>query len=186
LPVFANTDIRTITRKSIQDFLTKQAKKYSKSYVKSMRVVLCMTPAWAEQNGYLEQLNGWLESIRLPRAFDGRRVKRTELVPEQTDQFVSRLKEPYSTLVLLLASLGIRGKAAIGLQPADLNSKNVLHVRRVIYGTGIHKRVIPLLDSDGVEKEETYPLDAVVHAELLKRLRSLGAGAKWILHGRTG
>jgi integrase len=29
-------------------------------------------------------------------------------------------------------------------------------------------------------------LDAVVHAELLQRLRSLGAEAKWILHGRTG
>jgi integrase len=186
LPTFGNTDVRTITRKSIQDFLTKQAKTYSKSYVKSMRVTLCMTLEWAEQIGYLEQPNGWLEGIRLPRAFGGRRVVRTELLPEQTDQFISRLKEPYSTLVLLLASVGIRGEAAIGLQPADLDSKNVLHVRRVIYGTGTHKRVIPLLDSDGREKEEIYPLDAVVHAELLRRLRSLGAGAKWILHGRTG
>jgi integrase len=60
--------------------------------------------------------------------------------------------------------------------------KGVLHVRRVIY----KKRVIPLLESDGVEKEECYPLDSVVHAELLQRLCSLGAGAKWILHGRTG
>ena len=186
LPTFANTDVRTITRKSIQEFLTKQAKKYSKSYVKSMRVTLCMTLAWAEQNGYLQQPNGWLEGIRLPRAFGGRKVVRTELLPEQTDQFVSRLKEPYSTLVLLLASVGIRGEAAIGLQPADLDAKNVLHVRRVIYGTGTHKRVIPLTDSEGREKEEIYPLDAVVHVELLQRLRTLGAGAKWILHGRTG
>jgi integrase len=186
LPTFANTDVRTITRKSIQDFLTKQAKKYSKSYVKSMRVTLCMTLAWAEQNGYLQQPNGWLEGIRLPRAFGGRKVVRTELLPEQTDQFVSRLKEPYSTLVLLLASVGIRGEAAIGLQPADLDAKNVLHVRRVIYGTGTHKRVIPLTDSEGREKEEIYPLDALVHVELLQRLRTLGAGAEWILHGRTG
>ena len=72
--------------------------------------------------------------------------------------------------------MGLRGEAAIGLQPGDLDAKNVLHVRRVIY----KGRVIPL------EKEECYPLDAVVHAELLKRLRTLGAGAKWILHGRTG
>jgi len=186
LPTFASTDVRTITRKSIQDFLTKQAKKYSKSYVKSMRVTLCMTLAWAEQNGYLQQPNGWLEGIRLPRAFGGRKVVRTELLPEQTDQFVSRLKEPYSTLVLLLASVGIRGEAAIGLQPADLDAKNVLHVRRVIYGTGTRKRVIPLTDSEGREKEEIYPLDALVHVELLQRLRTLGAGAEWILHGRTG
>jgi hypothetical protein len=81
-------------------------------------------------------------------------------------------------LVLLLASVGLRGEAAVGLQPLDLDSKNVLHVRRVIY----NREEIPL------EKEELYPLDPAIpaHADLLKRLRSLGAGAKWILHGRTG
>jgi integrase len=93
-----------------------------------------------------------------------------------TMEFVSRMKEPYATLTLLLASVGLRGEAAVGLQPGDLDGDNVLHVRRVIYD----REVIPL------EKEECYPLDAVVHAELLQRLRSLGAGAKWILHGRTG
>jgi hypothetical protein len=71
------------------------------------------------------------------------------------------MKEPYSTLTLLLASVGVRGEAAVGLQPPDLDSENVLHVRRVIY----HREVIPL------EKEECYPLDAVIHAELLERLR---------------
>lgn len=44
--------------------------------------------------------------------------------------FVSRLKEPYSTLVLLLASVGLRGEAAIGLQPHDLDATDVW---RVIY-----------------------------------------------------
>jgi hypothetical protein len=68
------------------------------------------------------------------------------------------------------------------LQPSDLDAKDVLHVKCVIY----KKRVIPLVDSDGAEKEECYSLDSVVHAELLQRLRRLGAGAKWILHGRTG
>ncbi len=77
-----------------------------------------------------------------------------------------------------LASVGLRGEAAVGLQPPDLDTKNVLHVRRVIY----NREEIPS------EKEELYPLDPAVpaHAELLQRLRSLGAGAKWILHGRTG
>ena len=67
LPTFKDMDIKTINRKAIQDFLTKQAKKYSKSYLKSMTVTLCMTLAWAEQNGYLQQPNGWLEGIRLPK-----------------------------------------------------------------------------------------------------------------------
>jgi len=176
LPTFKDTDIRTITRKTIQDFLVLQAKKYGKSSLKTMRLVMCMTLKWAEQSGYLQQPNGWLEGIRLPKKVGGRTVERTDLTPEQTLEFVFRMNEPCSTLALLLASVGLRGEAAIGLQPDDLDAKNVLHVRRVIY----KGRVIPL------DKEECYPLDAVVHAELLRRLRTLGAGTKWILHGRTG
>jgi len=176
LPTFKDTDIRTITRKTIQDFLVLQAKKYGKSSLKTMRLVMCMTLKWAEQSGYLQQPNGWLEGIRLPKRVGGRKVMRTDLTSEQTLEFISRTKEPYSTLVLLLASVGLRGEATIGLQPDDLDAKNVVHVRRVIY----KGRVIPL------EKEECYPLDAVVHAELLRRLRTLGEGATWILHGRTG
>jgi integrase len=176
IPTFKDIDIRTITRKTVQDFLVVQAKKYGQSALKTMRLVICMTLKWAEQNGDVKQPNGWLDGIRIPKKFGGRKVVRTELTPEQMLDFVSRMKEPYSTLTLLLASVGLRGEAAIGLQPPDLDVNNLLHVRRVIY----KRRVIPL------EKEECYPLDAVVHAELLQRLRSLGTGATWILHGRTG
>jgi integrase len=90
------------------------------------------------------------------------------------------LKEPYSSLVLLLASVGLRGEAAIALQPGDLDAENVLRAKRVIY----KGEVIPLTEEE--QKKYVFPLDAIVHAELLRRLRSLGAGAKWILHGRTG
>ena len=176
LPTFKDRDIKTINRKAIQDFLTKQAKTYSKSYLKSMRVTLCMTLAWAEQNGYIQQPNGWLDGIRLPRETPGRKITRTELKPEQTLAFVARMKEPYSTLVLLLPSVGLRGEAAVGLQPTDLDKENVLHVRRVIYNG----------KAESLEKEEQFPLDAVVHADLLRRLRTQGAGAKWILHSRAG
>lgn len=128
IPTFADTDIRTITRKTIQDFLVVQAKKYGQSALKTMRLVLRMTLAWAEQNGDLHQPNGWLVRIRLPKKFGGRKVVRTELTPKQTLEFVSRMEEPYSTLVLLLASVGLRGEAAIGLQPDHLDAKNVLRV----------------------------------------------------------
>jgi hypothetical protein len=161
LPTFKDTDIVTITRQTVQEFLVRQAKKYSKSSLKSMKLVLRMILTWAKPNGDIKQPDGWLAGIRLSKKVGGRTVKRTELTPEQTRAFVSRMKEPYSTLTLLLASVGVRGEAAVGLQPPDLDSENVLHVRRVIY----HREVIPL------EKEECYPLDAVIHAELLERLR---------------
>ena len=46
-----------------------------------------------------------------------------ELTPDQTLAFVERMKEPYSTLALCLGSIGLRGEAAIGLQPEDLDTK---------------------------------------------------------------
>jgi hypothetical protein len=181
LPTFKDVDITTVNRMAIQTFLAKQAKKYSKSSLKSMRLVLTMILGWGEKNGDItNQPHGWLEGIRLPKKVGGRKVTRTELTPEQTRAFVSRMKDPYSTLVLLLASVGVRGEAAVGLQPGDLDAENVLRAKRVIYDG----EVIPLTEEE--QKKHIFPLDAVVHAELLQRLRSLGAEAKWILHGRTG
>lgn len=179
IPTFADTDIRTITRKTIQDFLVVQAKKYGQSSLKTMRLVLRMTLAWAEQNGYVQQPNGWLVGIRLPKKFGGRKVVRTELMPEQTLEFVSRMEDPYSTLVLLLASVGLRGEAAIGLQPGDLDAKNVLHVRRIIY----NGEVVLLTEEE--QQKNVFPLDAVVHAELIRRMRSLGDGQQWFFRSRA-
>jgi integrase len=137
-----------------------------------------MTLAWAGQNGYIQQPSGWLDGIRLPRETHGRKVTRTELKPEETLAFVSRMKEPYSTLVLLLASIGMRGESAIGLKPTDLDGENVLHIRRVIYDG--HEETL------NDDEQEEFPLDAVVYADLLRRLRTQGAGAEWILHSRAG
>jgi integrase len=52
----------------------------------------------------------------------------------------------------------------------------VVHVRRVIYDG----------HAEMLDKEEQYPLDAVVHAELIRRMRGLGQGQKWIIHNKKG
>jgi integrase len=62
------------------------------------------------------------------------------------------------------------------LQPTDLDDANVLHVRRVIYDGKV----------ETLEKEEQFPLDSVVHADLLHRMRTLGQGQKWTFHSRAG
>ena len=54
----------------------------------------------------------------------------------------------------------------------------MLHVRRVLYDG--HEETL------NDEEQEEFPLDAVVHADLLRRLRAQGAGAEWILHSRAG
>lgn len=93
-----------------------------------------MTLAWAERNGYIRQPSDWLDGICLPKKVGGSKVVPTELKPEQTLAIVERLKEPYSTMVLFVASLGPRIEEATGLQPGDLDENNVLHIRRVVYG----------------------------------------------------
>jgi hypothetical protein len=72
LPTFKDRDIKTINRKAIQDFLTKQAKTYSKSYLKSMRVTLCMTLAWAEQATSSNRMDGLMASVSLGKRTGGK------------------------------------------------------------------------------------------------------------------
>ena len=86
------------------------------------------------------------------------------------------MKEPYSTLVLFEGLVGRRIEEAIGLKPTDLDSDNILHVRRVIYNGRVEE----------LETEQVLPLDAPVHAELVQRLRALGQGQEWVFQSRAG
>jgi hypothetical protein len=121
--------------------------------LENLRLVMCMTLAWAEKNSYIQRPTGWLSAIRLPKKTGGRKVVRTELEPEQTLAIIAQLKEPYATLVLFLASVGRRIEEAAGLQPGDLDSDNILHIRRIIYDGHVEM----------LETEQVLPLDAPDH-----------------------
>jgi integrase len=140
--------------------------------------VLVMTLTWAERNGYITRLTGWLEGIRLPRKTGGRKVVRTELEPSQTLGIIQRMKEPYSTLVLFLGLGGRRIEEAVGIKPTDLDDNNVLHIRRVIS----NGRVEELAEVE----QQVLPLDQPEHAELVRRLRVLGKDHEWVSHSRKG
>lgn len=174
LPHFKDRPYLEITNEEIQTFINHQAKRYSPSVLKSTRLVLSFVLGWAKTQRELP--DNPAKGVYLPREIGGRRVVRTELLPEQTLAIVTRLKEPYSTLVLLLASVGCRGEEAVGLKPSDLDAANVLHFRRVIYGG----------KAEPLEKEQHIPLDAVTHTDLIRRLRALGQGQEWMFRTRAG
>jgi len=138
-----------------------------------MRLALSLVLGWAKTQRELP--DNPAEGVRLPREVGGRKITRTELEPEQTRAFVDYMEEPYATLVLFEGMLGRRIEEAVGLQPDDLDEKNVLHIRRIVYNGRI----------EVLEKEQTLPLDAVAHAELIQRIRVLGAGHKWVFHSRN-
>jgi integrase len=178
LPQWKDRSIGSIQREDITNLLNSQAAKYSRSSLKSMRLVLILTLTWAERNSYIKRPNGWLDGIKLPRKTGGRKVVRTELEPSQTLGIVQQLKEPYSTLVLLLGLCGRRIEEAIGIKPTDLDDNNVLQIRRVIY-----KGRVEELEEDQIQ---VLPLDQPEHAELVRRLRTLGGNHQWVFRSRKG
>ena len=136
---------------------------------------------YAEVNGYVERPTGWLNRIALAETH-GRTVARIELTPEQTLSIVAQLQEPYATLVLTIALLGLRIQAAIGIQPDDLDSDNVLRIHRVLY----KGKVVLLTEKE--QQKNVFPLDALDanHADLIRRIRALGEGHEWVFRSRTG
>jgi hypothetical protein len=104
LPFWKDRKIQSITRNDIQLFLNSKASQYSKSSIRSMRLVLQMTLSFAH-------LNGWISiypcvKIKTPRITnESRAVERAEMTEQQKLNLSARLAEPYSTLVLLLTRI---------------------------------------------------------------------------------
>jgi len=73
---------------------------------------------------------------------------------------------------------GRRIEEAIGIKPSDLDVNNVLHIRRIIY----KGRVQELEEAE----EQVLPLDQPEHAELVRRLRALGADHEWVFRSCNG
>jgi excisionase family DNA binding protein len=173
-PTLGQRQLDSIQRDDISTLLNSLAPKYSESVLKSTRLVCQMVLGWAVRSSKIVRPAGWLENIKLPRKTGGRKVVRTQLEPEQILALASHLPEPYSTLVLFLYATGKRGEEAVGIQPCDLDSDNILHIRRIVYEGRIEE----------LEQEELVPLDAPEHHELVLRMRNLGEGHKWVFHNQ--
>ncbi len=173
LPFWKGRNLQDITRNEIQLFLNSKAGTYSKSSIRSMRLVLQMTLSFAH-------LNGWISTypcvkLKTPRITnESRTVKRAEMTEQQKLSISERLPEPYSTLVLLVTRIPVRIEEAIGVKETDLDG-HVLTLRRVVYEGEVYdlqpseQRQIPIMDT-----------------ELLARLRKLGTGREWVFQSRNG
>jgi len=171
LPAFAPQTITNINREAIQTFFAEKAVKYSKSTLRSMRVVLSLTLGWAKNCGWIQ--TNPCQGIRLPRATGGRKVIRTVLTREQILALAAKLREPYATLVLFLAVSGLRVGEAVAVKRSSF-SGNTLLVSRRIYD----RKEDEVKSKKGVRR---LPIDAV----LVSRMLNL-AGGDWIFQSRNG
>jgi len=130
LPTFGCRNMADVNREDIQMFLAEKAKTYSRSTLRSMRVVLGITLGWAADCGWLPK--NPCNRVKLPQETGGRRVVRTVLSPGQIIALAGKLKEPYATFVLFVAATGLRISEAIAVRWSDFDG-NVLHVTRRIY-----------------------------------------------------
>ncbi len=171
VPVFGKRKIATINREDLQIFLAQQSARYSPSALRSMRVVLSLTLGWAVQCGWLER--NPCSGMRLPQQAAGKRVTRTVLTPEQVIAISQKLREPYATLVLFLATTGLRVGEATAVKWSDFDD-NVLHVTRRIYDG----------DEDTVKSRRSIR-KLPIAPELIERMRRLGTG-EWVFRSRRG
>jgi integrase len=171
LPAFGSRLIWKINREDVQTFLANQAKKYSSSTLRSMRVVMSLTLGWAKDCGWLDK--NPCTRIKLPQQTGGRKVTRTVLTPKQVMAIAGKLEEPYATLVLFLAASGMRIGEAIAIKRADFEG-NVLRVSRRICDGNV----------DSVKTEKSIRR-LPVNPALVSQMRSLGEG-EWIFCSREG
>lgn len=170
LPAFGSRKIASISREDIQRFLTKQAKTYSTSALRSMRTALGQTLGWAEDCGWIKNP---CRRIKLPQQTGGRRVQRTVLTPQQIVAVSEKLAEPYATLILFLAATGLRIGEAMGVQWGDFDG-NLLTVSRRVYGKDI-----------GAVKSKRSLRRLPIAAAIFERLRRV-KGSKWVFEFGAG
>ena len=124
---------------------------------------------------------GWLDKnpcagVQLSQA--PTKVQRTILKPEQVVALASKLEEPYATLMLFLATTGLRISEAVGTQKSDFDG-NVLQLRRRFYQS----------DSGGDLgdlKTKKSARDLPLPAWMADRMKSLAEGDGFCFRSQAG
>ena len=171
LPTLGQTSINALGRYDVELFLAAKGKQYAKNTLRELRSSLSRVLSWAVANNWIEK--NPVQGVKLPHG-TGRKITRTVLTPEQVNALVSKLTEPYATLILFLAITGLRIGEAVGVKWADFDGE-VLNVQRRIYEgkadtlkTAKSKRSLP------------------IPASLLARLETLGRRGQWVFISENG
>ena len=174
LPAFGQREVKSISRYDVELFLAEKAKAYCRATLRGMRVSLGRVLSWAVAGGWLEK--NPCAGVQLPQA--PTKVERTILKPEQVVALASKLKEPYSTLILFLAATGLRISEAVGVQKSDFEG-NVLKLRKRFYQS-----------DDGGDfadlKTKKSARDLPLPAWLVDRVKSLADGDGFCFLSQAG
>ncbi|HUA15858.1 MAG TPA: tyrosine-type recombinase/integrase [Verrucomicrobiae bacterium] len=121
LPEFGKLCLRDLTRKTIQKFFSQPSTLTLESRDK-IRDVLSSILRSAVEYGAL--VKNPVEGVRLPRDKRGRRPK-PHITPEQFEQLLAGVPEPYSTMLYVAVYSGLRVSELIALRWADIHADSI-------------------------------------------------------------
>jgi len=123
-PVFGGLCLRDLTTLTIQRYFSEMTgSKLSHESKDKIRDVLSSILGSAVQYGLL--VKNPVEGVRLPAERSGRRKSKPVVSPEQFDQLIASIPEPYATMVYVAIYTGLRVSELAGLRWNDIQPDSI-------------------------------------------------------------
>jgi integrase len=129
IPAFGSMCLRDMTGLALQRYLSGlSTSKLSHESRDKIRDVLSSILGSAKKYELL--VRNPVEGLKLPKATSGKRSK-PYVTPQQFNELVERVPEPYSTMVLVAVWTGLRVSELIGLQWKNVHADSITVERRI-------------------------------------------------------
>jgi len=160
LPTFGHLCLRDLTRLSIQRYFTDPASlRLSHESRDKIRDVLSSALRSAVEYGLL--VKNPVEGIRLPAEKFGRRRSKPYVKPQQFEELLSRIPEPYATMVFVAIYTGLRVSELCGLRWNDVHESAITIDERYCRGDW------------GAPKSDASNTTIPVNREVIERIHRL-------------
>jgi len=124
LPAFGRASLRDLTPISLQRYFSQMATSaLSRESKDKIRDVLASVLGSAVRYGLL--INNPVENVQLPPDRRGKRNRKPYITPEQFDELVNALPEPYATMVYVAIYTGLRISELAALKWNDVGSDSI-------------------------------------------------------------
>ncbi len=177
MPAFSEALLCDIKPADVQGFITAQAQRFAWGTVQHMKIALNQVLNQAVEWGYLRENPA--SRVKMPKP--PRRGEKFILTPEQLRDLLTKLEEPYQTLVATAAATGVRRCELFGLRWCDVDfDKSMIYVRQRFYRGYVDTPKTPRSTRD-------LPIPRWLVEKLRRhQTRTKGTASSYVFEGRFG